>query len=171
MKTSSNVQKTNLKAITTGLIFAVLGFSVNAQGALKPDSENNLKNQMAFAGVIKTNTNAFAKLATGTEATLAAFLTVETEEPMHVEAWMTKTENFEAAPVAFETVSDEELTIEDWMMDTKTFEEKEVVVTKTPAEGKKLLNEYSTAKYFVREVINEPDMKLEAWMFKNYNWK
>lgn len=171
MKTTNNVQKTNLKAITTGLIFAVLGFSVNAQGALKPDFENSLKNQMAFAGVLNTNTNASAKSATGTEATLAAFLTVETEEPMHVEAWMTKTENFEAAPVAFETVSDEELTIEDWMMDTKNFEEKNTVVANSPDDEKKLFFEVSTTKYMIRAVTKEPAMKLEAWMFKNYNWK
>lgn len=170
MKTTNNVQKTNLKAITAGLVLTVLGFSVNAQGAFKPDFENNLKNQLAFAGVLKTNTSAFAKSATGTEASLAAFLVVETEEPMHVESWMTKTENFEA-PVAFETVSDEELTIEDWMMNAKTFEEKEASITKTTAEGNKVLFEYSTTKYFVREVINEPVMKLEAWMFRNYNWK
>jgi hypothetical protein len=171
MKTTNNVRKTNLKAITTGIVLAVLGFSVNAQGALKPNFENNPKNQMAFAGEFRAETNAFAKSATGTEATLAAFLTVETEEPMHVEAWMTKTENFEAAPVAFETVSDEELTIEGWMMDTKNFEEKEVAVSNTPDDEKKLFFEVSTTKFMIREMTKEPDLKLEAWMYNNNNWK
>lgn len=171
MKTTSNVQKTNLKAITAGLVLAVLGFSVNAQGALKPEFENNPKNQMAFAGTLKAEANTFAKSATGNESTRAAFLTVETEEPLHVEAWMTKTENFEAAPVAFETVLDEELTIEDWMMDTKTFEEKEVAVANTPDDEKNLIFEVSTTKFMFREIKKEPAMKLEAWMFKNNNWK
>lgn len=171
MKTTNNVQKTNLKAITAGLVLAVLGFSVNAQGALKPDFENNLKNQMAFAGVFKAETNAYAKTATGTEASLAAFAVAETEEPMHVETWMTEPANFEAAPVAFETVSDEELTIENWMMDAKNFEEKETEVVNTPDEGKKLYFEFSTTKFMIREIMNEPDLTLENWMFNNINWK
>jgi hypothetical protein len=171
MKTTNNVRKTNLKAITTGIVLAVLGFSVNAQGALKPNFESNLKNQMAFAGVLKAETNAFPKSTTGTEASLAAFLVVETEEPMHVEAWMTKTENFEAAPVVFETVSDEKLTIEGWMMDTKIFEEKDTVVANSPDDVKKLFFEVSTTKYMIRAIAKEPALKLEAWMYKNNNWK
>ncbi len=171
MKTTNNVRKTNLKAITAGLVLAVLGFSVNAQGALKPDFENNLKNQMAFAGAFNIKTVAFAKSTTGTEASLAAFVAAETEEPMHVETWMTEPANFEAAPVVFETVLDEELTIEDWMMNVNTFKEKETEVSNTRDEGKKLYFEFSTTKFIIREIMKEPDMKLEAWMFNNNNWK
>lgn len=171
MKTTNNVQKTNLKAITAGLVLAVLGFSVNAQGALKPDFENNLRNHIAFAGVFKAQTNAFAKSATGTETSLTAFAAAETEEPMHVETWMTETANFEATPVVFETVSDEELTIENWMMDANTFEEKETKVTKTPVEGKILFFEFSNTKIMICENTKEPALKLEAWMFNNNSWK
>lgn len=171
MKTSSNVQKTNLKAITAGLILAVLGFSVNAQGALKANFENNPKNQMAFAGAFNIKTNAFAKSATGTETALTAFAAAETEEPMHVETWMTETANFEATPAAFETISEEELTIEDWMMDAKAFETKTSVNKKSQDEQKFLVFEVANSKYIISTSTYEPPMQFENWMFDNKNWK
>lgn len=171
MKTSSNVQKTNLKAITAGLILAVLGFSVNAQGALKTDFENNPKNHMAFAGTFNIKTNAFAKSATGTETALTTFVAAETEEPMHVETWMTKTANFEATPAAFETISEEELTIENWMLDTKAFETKTSANEKAQAGQKFLVFEIANTKYIISTSTYEPPMQFENWMFVNKNWK
>ena len=171
MKTSSNVQKTNLKAITAGLILAVLGFSVNAHGALKTDFENNPKNHMAFAGVFKAETNAFAKSATGTETALTAFVATETEKPLQVEEWMTKTEIFEATAVANEIISEDELTIEDWMMDEKAFETKTSANEKSQVEQKFLVFEIANTKYIISTSTYEPPMQFENWMFDNKNWK
>lgn len=171
MKTTNNVQKTNLKAITAGLVLAVLGFSVNAQGALKPNFENNPKNQMAFAGAFNIKTSAFAKSTTGTETSLKAFVATETEKPLQVEEWMTKTEIFEATAVANEIISEDELTIEDWMMDEKAFETKTSANEKTQAEQKFLVFEIANTKYIISTSTYEPPMQFENWMFDNKNWK
>jgi hypothetical protein len=111
------------------------------------------------------------KSITGTEAAMAVYLSPASEEPLQIENWMTETENFDATPVAYETVSDEELTIEDWMMNTKTFETKKVENEENPVKGKKLYFEFSTTKFVIREITNEPSLKLENWMYNNKNWK
>ena len=167
MKTTNNVQKTDLRAIAAGLVLATLGFGVNAQGALTPDFNNNSKNQMAFAGVIKKSTSHFNPTEKS-DFSADAFYASATDEPLKVEAWMTDASYFEAASAVFETAADEELLIEEWMINEKTFEG---VAERDLSVKKNNYTIYSTEKYVIREIITEPVLQFEKWMFNNNLWK
>jgi hypothetical protein len=161
MKTTNNVQKTNLKMmVAAGL--TVLGFFADAQGALKHDFDFKEINQLAFA----TAKHVSATNATTTGAAFAGYLEPAAEEALAVEPWMTEEKNFTGFAAMLEPAAEKELTVESWMMDEKKFNEREI---------KRAMNRKSDvvitgATFTYREVLEEEELKVQKWMTSPKVW-
>ena len=95
MKTKNNVRKAAIKSIATATGLMLIGLTVNAQ--MSSYFENAGNNTMAMI-TEKTVTSAFAttvntKALAATDV-LAIYLFNETEEPLQLEDWMLKENNF-----------------------------------------------------------------------------
>lgn len=117
MKTTNNVQKTNLKSAATVVVLAVVmvlsnavsatGYSLSAMNAyLAEETEEALEVENWM-----TNTNNFY-------ATVA--LEAETENAMELESWMTNANNF-FSTVSLEAETEEKLEVENWMTNESNF--------------------------------------------------
>ena len=138
MKTTNNVQKTNLKSMVFAAGLIVIGFSVDGQGATKSDLMNDNNNQLAFASV-KMESAKITSTGKGATASLAAYLAPASEEALTVEKWMTDERNFSGTgknqtserTASFEIITskfvyrevntEEELKVEPWMIDLKVW--------------------------------------------------
>lgn len=194
MKTKNNIRKAAIKsiAIATGLMLT--GLTVNAQMSSYFENTGNSPMAMVAERTMKSafattlNTKALAK----TEA-FAFYLANETEEPLHledwmlkennftatfsietenepaleIEDWMTNERNFEASSMSLITESEEELQVENWMPDENKFEvtEKSKVA---PKETKKVI---VGANYTFVEETDHGKLPVEFWMLNPKVWK
>ena len=139
MKTKNNVRKAAIKSIATATGLMLIGLIVNAQ--MSSFFENTGNSPMAMV-TEKTMKSAFATTvntkALATKDAFAFYLANETEEPLHIEDWMTNERNFEAGSMSLITESEEELQVENWMMDENKFEVREKTQA-APKETKKVI--------------------------------
>jgi len=195
MKTKNNIQKTVLKsvAVVTGLV--ILSFTVNAQGFMNLNFENNGTNHIAMLmdnsenSLTKTNNvnsltivKAFENyLVEETEKTMpledwminessiaATFsIETETENPLEVEDWMKEESSFNSFSAMLEAETESELVLESWMFDEKIFNNKvyENKVTKNESQP------VSTATFYYREVNIEKKLEVEGWMLSSNTWE
>ncbi len=170
MKTKNNIQKTAFKSVMAATGLAMLSLTLNAQDSLKSLFENNGTNHMALAA--KTNNDWFksnfkAKSFFNTN-TFAAYLAEETEEPLHLEDWMTKESNFNANSFSLEVETEEELNLEDWMLDEKRFNGNQN--SNTEIEVKVNSKVFSTSTFFFKDVVIESKLSVEDWMINPKVW-
>jgi hypothetical protein len=194
MKTKNNNWKAALKSLAAAIGFALIGLTVNAQ--MSSYFENAGNSTMAMI-TEKTVTSAFAttvntKALAATDV-LAIYLFNETEEPLQledwmlkennfstmysienenepaleIEEWMTNESNFEASVMSLKTESEEELQVENWMLDENKFEITEKTKV-TPKETKKAI---IGANYTFVEEADNGKHKVEEWMFNPKVWK
>ncbi len=166
MKTTNNVQKTNLKSVifVAGLI--VMGFSVDGQAATKLDVMNDNNNQLAFASV-KVVPSKKTSTGTGATASLAAYLAPAAEEALTIEKWMTEENRFDGTVSIHEKAAKTNVEPESRITDEKNFN----VTGKKQTTAKTASFEISTSKFVYREVINEEELRIEPWMIDPKIWK
>jgi hypothetical protein len=194
MKTKNNVRKAGIKSIATATGLIMIGLTVNAQ--MSSFFENTGNSPMAMV-TEKTMKSAFATTvntkALATTDAFAFYLANEAEEPLHIEDWMlkennfstmfsfeTETEptleiedwmtnerNFEVSSMSLITESEEELQVENWMLDENKFEvtEKTKVAPKAP---KKVI---VGANYTFVEETDNGKLQVESWMLNTKAWK
>ncbi len=190
MKTTTNVQKTNLKSVIFAAGLIVIGFSVDGQGATKPDLTIDNNKQIVFASA-KT-LSATASKVIGATATFSTYiaadeaLTIEkwmteesrfdgtetffepaTEDALTLEKWMIEENRFDGTESFFEPTVEEALTVENWMTDEKNFTDND----KKPKTEKAVVFEIYTTKVMCREVIFEEGLSIEPWMINPKVWK
>ncbi len=166
MKTTTNVQKTNLKSVIFAAGLIVIGFSVDGQGATKPDLTIANNKQFAFAGARFLPATTVSKI-TGTTASFAAYTAPATEEALALENWMTEENRFDGTETLFEPAMGEALTIESWMTDETNFTGSD----KKQKTEKTVVFEMYTSKFMYREVIFEEELSIEPWMINPQVWK
>lgn len=166
MKTTNNVQKTNLKSVVFAAGLIVIGFSVDGQGATKTTLTMDNDNQFAFANtkMVSATTNSTEKGAT---ASFAAYFAPEAEEALTLEKWMTEESIYDVLGAALEPVAEEELTLESWM----TEELYSGTTKKTEATEKIYIIEKGKTKFVFREIIEKEELKIEPWMINSQLWK
>jgi hypothetical protein len=194
MKTKNNVRKAAIKSIATATGLMLIGLTVNAQ--MSSYFENTENSPMAMV-TEKTMKSAFVTTVnTKTLATTDAFafyLANETEEPLHIEDWMmkennfstmfsfeTETEptleiedwmtnerNFEAGSMSLITESEEELQVENWMLDENKFE----VTEKTKVAPKETKKVIVGSNYTFVEETDYGKLQVESWMINTKTWK
>ncbi|HCE56706.1 MAG TPA: hypothetical protein DER09_02640 [Prolixibacteraceae bacterium] len=164
MKTTTNVQKTNLKSVIFAAGLIVIGFSVDGQGATKPDLTINNNQQFASASVFPATTASKVKGAT---SSFAAYTAPATEEALTLENWMTDENRFDGTETFFEPATEETLKVESWMTDETNFtgSDKKQKTEKTVA------FEIYTSKFMYREVNDEEELKIEPWMIDPQVWR
>ena len=166
MKTTTNVQKTNLKLVIFAAGLIVIGFSVDGQGATKPDLTIDNNKQFAFASARMLPATKASKV-TGATASFAAYTAPATEDALILENWMIEENRFDGTETLFEPAVEEALTVESWMTDETNFTDN----------GKKLKTEkivvfeIYTTKFMCREVIFEEGLSIEPWMINPNVWK
>jgi hypothetical protein len=117
MKTTNNVQKTNLKSAATVVVLAVVmvlsnavsatGYNLSAMNAyLTEETEEALE----LENWMTNENNFYASLA----------LEAETENAMELESWMTNANNF-FSTVSLESETEEALEVENWMTNESNF--------------------------------------------------
>ncbi|MGE0018300.1 MAG: hypothetical protein AB7S72_01430 [Draconibacterium sp.] len=166
MKTTTNVQKTNLKSVIFAAGLIVIGFSVDGQGATKPDLTIDNNKHFAFASARMLPATTASKV-TATTASFSAFTAPATEEALTLENWMTNESRFDGTEALFEPAVEEALTLESWMTDEKNF----TVSQKKPKTEKTVVFEIYTSKFMYREVNFEEELKIEPWMIDPQVWR
>ena len=194
MKTKNNVRKAAIKSIATATGLMLIGLTVNAQ--MSSFFENTGNSPMAMV-TEKTMKSAFATTvntkALATPDAFAFYLVNEAEEPLHIEDWMlkennfstmfsfeTETEptleiedwmtnerNFEVSSMSLITESEEELQVENWMLDENKFEVTEETKV-APKETKKVI---VGANYTFVEETDNGKLQVESWMLNTKAWK
>lgn len=166
MKTTTNVQKTNLKSVIFAAGLIVIGFSVDGQGATKPDLtiDNNKHFAFATSRMLPATT---ASKGTGATASFAAHTAPATEEALTLENWMTDESRFDGTETLFEPAVEEALTVESWMTDETNFTGSD----KKQKTEKTVVFEIYTSKFMYREVNFEEGLKIEPWMIDPQVWR
>jgi hypothetical protein len=193
MKTTTNVQKTNLKSVIFAAGLIVIGFSVDGQGATKPDLtiDNNQQNVFASARMLPATTASKAK---GASTSFAAYTAPAAEEALSLESWMTDESRFYETEIRFETATEEVLTVESWMTNQSRFDGTETCFepateealaveswmtdeknftdnVKKPKTEKTVVFEMYTSKFMYCELIFEKELSIEPWMINSQVWK
>lgn len=192
MKTKNNVRKAAIKSIAAATGLMLIGLTVNAQ--MSSDNTGNIPMAMvtekamksAFAPAANTKTLAIADA-------FAVYLLKETEEPLHledwmlkennfstmfsfetetepaleIEDWMTNERNFEASSMSLITESEEELQVENWMLDENKFE----VTEKTKVASNETKKLIVGANYIFVEETDNGKLQVESWMLNTKAWK
>lgn len=176
----NNVQKAILKSLAVVTSLVLLSITVNAQVFWKTVLENNSLNHIAMA-MIETKAEASAAAVKAESslnaALLAEFSTVEAENPLELEEWMTNSNNFDA--MAIEAERDNTLELESWMTNENVFNTKTLILeteaeTTLELEGWMLENNFgglskTKIKVLLENYELEKDNKLtlEPWMVSN----
>ena len=194
MKTKNNVRKAAIKsiALATGLI--LMGLTVNAQ--MSRYLENAGNSPMAMVTEKTTNgtfTPSFNTKMLGKAEASSIYFETEKEEPLHLEDWMLKENNF-TVMFSIETETEPALEIEDWMTNERNFEvtlmspETEIEEELQVKNQKLLENKVETkakTKVAAREnkkvivgsnytFVEETDygkLQVEGWMLNTKAWK
>jgi hypothetical protein len=200
MKTTNNVQKSNLKstvAATTlmlAMVFSNSNFaadnkmnSLNAFLAEETEESLEVETWMTDANNFYATTNLEAETEQAleienwmvSENTFYASVTfeAETEEALEVENWMTSESNFYNT-ISLEPETERALEIESWMKSDSLFETQklaEVKEVKKEEKSKKAYgSRYSENKFGRRAFImieeDEPKLKMEQWMLDYKYW-
>lgn len=194
MKTKNNIRKTALKPALTVAAFALVGLTVDAQmGAYFKNTSNGPIAMITEKTLIHTlapslNTKTLAK--TGT---FLAEITAETDEPLQLEDWMLKENNFSAI-FSIENETELSLKIEEWMINESNFETNSVTIeneTEEELHFEKWMGEVnrfepepknnkevkvrkpiiSAKNYVFFEETDAGKLKVENWMLNTKTWK
>jgi hypothetical protein len=166
MKTTNNVQKTNLKSMVFAAGLIVIGFSVDGQATTRPDFTTDKNKPLAFADVTMPAATK-ASAATISAVSYSAYLVPAREESLTIEAWMTEASRFDAVETLLTPAIEEKLALESWM----TNETKFAGTVKDQPVEKTGNVQISTSRFVYREVNLEEALKVEPWMLNAQAWK
>ncbi|HSM47102.1 MAG TPA: hypothetical protein VK872_04745 [Draconibacterium sp.] len=168
MKTKNNVQKAAIKSIALATGLMLTGLTLNAQMSSFFENTGNSPMAMVTEKTMKSGFVTSVNTKTlATTNTFAIYLVNETEEPLHLEEWMTNESNFEASSMGLITDSEEELQIESWMLDENKFE----VTEKTKVAQKETKKVIVGANYTFVEETDNGKLQVESWMLNTKAWK
>lgn len=149
MKTKNNNWKTALKSLGATAVLALTGLTVNAQMNLYFENAGN--SPMALATKKTTISKSLplfnAKMPVNPDA-LSDYFVTKTDEPLHLEDWMLKENNFSTMS-SIETETEPALEIEKWMTNERNFEPVCISLI----------------------IESEEELQVENWMLNTKAWK
>jgi hypothetical protein len=167
MKTmSSKLRKAGMETIAVIAVLVATCLTISAQGA---KFDNNEMNGIRLAMAEKSGKIISSEVATGANATLAAFaayLEEEKETELETEEWMLNTDNF-FMDYHLEEAAEVPLKLENWMTDASYFGMSaymETTTEETLTVEDWMLNVYNFYCDFGIDEATEEPLKTEAWM-------
>jgi len=164
MKTKNNVQQASKKSVVFILSLVVLSLTLNAQNYRSSILEENV---LAMA-----NNHSETSTVSGKMAMNMAYISVESEEELDLEDWMTDETRFDAFSASLITETEDALEIEEWMLDETTFNHSNYqLLIETETEEEMDLEAWMfNESIFESKVEAENELELEAWMTSDGIW-